>query len=240
MLAGFCGPGFPERGLHYRWIPVHYTLEIKCDRLGKLCRRGKDVSFSTYLQKIYIQHTLHPYLSFVSHLCYHPLCVYGCTLGSMCVHTCVLTLPSLACRGTTLRPFAARAPRWLIEHSVMSPPFHWGLSQSAQTRLLSRRPHRHHSPILDESSFGGLKGLFQRLAERWRALLPLIQRQAAGLFTFSQLHWVILRACDSAPCALLIKSCQVPCIYDAAIGIQILCAGFKARLQLLQSKPTQA
>lgn len=237
LLAGFCGPGFPEHGPYNHWIPVHYTLEIKCETVPpwKRC-----FLFQLSPKNLYPAH-----LASLPFICQpfvlsSSVCVYACTLGSMCVRMCVLTLLSAACWGTTLRPFAAWAPRWLIEHSVMSPPFHWGPSQSAQARLLNRCPHRHHSPILDESSFRGLKGLFQRLAERWRALLPLIQHQATGLFTFFQPHWLILRACDSAPCGLLIKSCQVPCIYDAAIGIHILCAGFKARLQLLQSKPMQA
>lgn len=41
----------------------------------------------------------------------------------------------------------------------------WGLSQSAQARLLNCHPHRHHSPILTESSFRGPEGLFRNLTE---------------------------------------------------------------------------
>ena len=75
----------------------------------------------------------------------------------------------------------------------------WGPSQSAQARLLNCRPHRHHSPILTESSFRGPRGLFPRLTER--ALLQLIQHRATGLFTFSQPEclklcvWVCVSVC---------------------------------------------
>lgn len=223
----------------FMWSGISWTratLPLDSGALYTWDKMWKGVSFSSYLQKIYIQH---PYLSYQPFVLSSSVCV--CMYfrvhvrAHVCVHPTVRRLP-----GKHFATICSASARWLIEHSVMSPPFHWGLSQSAQARFLNRRPHRHHSPILDESSFRGLKGLFQSLAERWRALLPLIQHQATGLFTFSQPHWLILHACDSAPCGLLIKSCQVPCIYDAAIGIHILCSGFKARLQLLQSKPTQA
>lgn len=111
----------------------------------------------------------------------------------MCVRTCVLTLLSTACRETTLRPFAARAPRWLIEHSVMSPPFHWGLSQSAQARLLNRLPHRHHSPILDED-LGAWRDCFkgwQRDGEpcyHWYSTRPL-----SYLYSLNLTGWSCMR-----------------------------------------------
>ena len=35
------------------------------------------------------------------------------------------------------------------------------------------------------------------------------------------------------PCSLLIKFCQIPCIYDAAIGRHIVRVRFKAKLQML-------
>lgn len=77
---------------------------------------------------------------------------------------------------------------WALCHVTS---LHWGPSQSAQARLLNcRRPHRHHSPILTESSFRGPEGPFQRLTER--ALLQLIRHQATGLFTFSQPEWLNL------------------------------------------------
>lgn len=129
---------------------------------------------------------------------------------------------------------------WALCHVTS---LHWGPSQSAQARLLNcRRPHRHHSPILTESSLRAPEGPFQRLTER--ALLQLIRHQATGLFTFSQPEWLNLCVCvcarDSLPCSLLIKSCQIPRIYDAAIGRHILGARFKARLQMLRAKLTQA
>ncbi len=128
---------------------------------------------------------------------------------------------------------------WALCHVTS---LHWGLSQSAQARLLNCRPHRHHSPILTESSFRGPEGLFRRLTER--ALLQLIQHQATGLFTFSQPEWLENCVCvyvlDSLPCSLLIKFCQIPCIYDASIGRHILRVRFKARLQMLLTNVTKA
>lgn len=63
--------------LYYHQIPVHWEM----------WRLRKGVSSSTCLQKIYIQHALHPYLSFVSRLCYHSLCVRVCL--SVCVYVCM-------------------------------------------------------------------------------------------------------------------------------------------------------
>lgn len=80
---------------------------------------------------------------------------------------------------------------WALCHVTS---LHWGPSQSAQARLLNcRRPHRHHSPILTESSLRAPEGPFQRLTER--ALLQLIRHQATGLFTFSQPEWLNLCVC---------------------------------------------
>lgn len=69
---------------------------------------------------------------------------------------------------------------------------------------------------------------------RRRALLPVMQRQTAGFFTSSQPGCLILHAgvcvfvclCVSAPSCLLIKSCQLSCIYDAPIGFGGLRAGY--------------
>lgn len=128
---------------------------------------------------------------------------------------------------------------WALCHVTS---LHWGPGQSAQARLLNCRPHRHHSPILTESSFRGPRGLFRRLTER--ALLQLIQHQATGLFTFSQPECLENCACmcvlDARPCSLLIKFCQIPCIYDAAIGRHIVRVRFKAKLQMLLPNVDQA
>lgn len=91
------------------------------------------------------------------------LSAVGVTIPCACV--CVSVCVCVHCPPSAAEHFAAVWPRWLIEHSVMSPPFRWGRSQSARPALGSRRPRRHHSPVLDESGFRGLKGLFPR---SWR------------------------------------------------------------------------
>lgn len=56
LLAG----GFAERVQSYHRAPLHWGLW--------LLRKG--VPSPSCLEKIHIEHALHPHLSFVSHLCY--------------------------------------------------------------------------------------------------------------------------------------------------------------------------
>lgn len=125
---------------------------------------------------------------------------------------------------------------WALCHVTS---LHRGLSQSAQARLLCCRPHRHHSPILTESSFRGPEGLFRKLTKG--ALLQLIPHQATGLFTFCQSEWstvesvcMCVRVCvcvDSLPCNLTAKIIfrvfMMPELAD------ISSVRFTARLQML-------
>ena len=71
---------------------------------------------------------------------------------------------------------------WALCHVTS---LHWGLSQSVQARLLNCRPHRHHSPILTESSFRAPEGLFKSSQTapcyHWYSIKPLAYLHSLNL-----------------------------------------------------------
>lgn len=75
---------------------------------------------------------------------------------------------------------------WALRHVTS---LHRGVSQSAQARLLGRRPHRHQGPNVTASSFTGPLGTL-RSAHTDRNLPRLILHLTTGLFTFWQPEWL--------------------------------------------------
>lgn len=110
----------------------------------------------------WLVHVILACLAYVSHLGYHLLC--GASL-SLCVSDCVWLphCPLLVGDHFVTVAVGDQMANWALCHVTS---LHWGLSQSAQARLLNCCPHRHHSTILTKSSFRGPEGLFWRLTEK--------------------------------------------------------------------------